>query len=66
MNSDNRQTMTFVSTVNGYGIRSAASSRFGQLFHVHGTTRAFKTLAQAESYASALTPNISSAKDGSK
>lgn len=42
-----------VATVNGYSIRPMGT-RFGRLFIVHGTKRAFATLAQAEAYASTL------------
>ena len=39
-----------VDTVNGYPIRKV-SSRFGMLYAVGGTTKAFKTLDQARDFA---------------
>jgi hypothetical protein len=45
-----RQT---VAIVNGHGIRTIAS-RFGRLFMVEGTDRAFSTQAEAETFARSL------------
>jgi hypothetical protein len=42
-----------IETVNGYGIRPV-TSRFGRLFAVVGTTRAFNTLDKARAYANGL------------
>lgn len=42
-----------ISTVNGYQIRPV-SSRFGRLFTIATTTRAFATLAKAEEFAASL------------
>lgn len=44
---------TMVATVNGWGIRPV-QCRFGRLFSVHGTGRAFSEQADAEQYAATL------------
>ena len=43
---------TTISTVGGHGIR-AMRTRFGRLYQVMGTNKAFRTLEQAEAYAAA-------------
>lgn len=44
---------TTVATVNGYAIRPV-QSRFGQLFAVHGTRTAYRTMREAQAYAESL------------
>jgi hypothetical protein len=44
-----------VATVNGHGIRPIAT-RFGRLFMVGTTGRAFSTLAEAETFAATVKP----------
>ena len=43
---------TTISTVGGHAIR-AMRTRFGRLYHVIGTDKAFRKLEQAEAYAAA-------------
>ena len=42
---------TMVATIGGHAIREKTSSRFGRLFIVGGTGRAFRRLDQAKAYA---------------
>jgi len=44
---------SIVCSVNGYGIRPV-NSRFGRLFAIVGTTRAFSDLEEAKAYAASL------------
>ena len=43
-----------VATVNGHTIRPVNGGRWGRLFHVDGTQRAFRTQAKAETFATSL------------
>lgn len=48
-----------IATVNGYAIRPV-SSRFGRIYAIDGTGKAFATRAQAETFAEGLPPRLNS------